>query len=253
MREGKDMQGLLVWGATALVALVILGACIVIARNNAAHRETPAVAAPAALPLPAQSPPAPGRESAAGQEEQPPPPVRSAPARVPQPGTGSAQLQLDHLAGTLKLNVPFLARREKIPLENTCFRNNMSPAMGWTGAPPDTGSYVVFLERRTPAEEPPFVGWILFDIPANAGGLQDDLPKTPVLPGNAKHANSDHGNIGYSGPCDPRGEYTYALRVFALDRVLNLPPGVDKDTLIRAMNGHIIDAAEKQFIHYHKK
>ena len=63
---------------------------------------------------------------------------------------------------------------------------------------------------------------------------------------------SDYNNTGYIGPCESKGRVTYALRLFALDTVLDKPARLGKDSLIRAMNGHIIDAAEQEFTHYYK-
>ena len=63
---------------------------------------------------------------------------------------------------------------------------------------------------------------------------------------------SNYGNPEYVGPCDPKGKQKYRIRIFALDTVLDNEVGVSKNDLIRSMNGHIIDMAEINFIHYFK-
>jgi len=141
--------------------------------------------------------------------------------------------------------------RDKMPLEHTCFRRNISPEINWKGTPAGTKSFVVFMEKREGGTES-FVNWILFDIPETVEHLANAQPQDPVLPNGAKHARSDHHNIGYIGPCDSKGEFQYVLRIFSLDKMLELPPHIGKYDLIRAMNGHIIDAAEQNFTHYYR-
>lgn len=250
----KNDGSAFVWGGTILVASAIVGFCVYVALSQGKPKVEPAPA-PAQQqaelqPRPETPAPVPQVESAAPRPQaQATPPAPAA----PQPDqSGTPQLQLDNLAGTLRLHVPFLDIREKMPLEHTCYRNNMSPAISWQGAPAGTQSFVVFLERRTPPQDEPFVNWVVFDIPAGAGGLDQGQPRDSVLPNGARHATSDHNNIGYIGPCDSKGSFTYALRVFALDTVLGLGAGTGKHDLIRAMNGHIIDAAEREFTHYYR-
>lgn len=252
-----------IWLATILIALAIIGVSVYVATSGQQQPKAPptAQAEKTAPPKTArqetgarpsqqrQSPPV-----ARHERTEPVPTRREEPVRQDQKKvetTGPATLQLDNLAGTLSVSLPFMEVRNKIPLDHTCYRRNESPEMNWTGAPPATKSYVVFLERRTGNDgSRAFVTWALFNIPADASGLNAAQARDATLPNGAKHAISDHNNIGYIGPCEPKGKYDYAMRVFALDTVLDAPARVRKDDLIRAMNGHIIDAAEQKFIHY---
>ncbi|MCB9991556.1 MAG: hypothetical protein H6867_09305 [Rhodospirillales bacterium] len=156
----NDSRGsAVVWIGTVFVALAILGVSVYVAVTR-----TP----PADIPPPQQvyTPPVEAPEPEvilppAEEIAEPAPQVREAPeaealpAREPEPESvieaepeGPAILQLDNLAGTIKLAVPFLSVRNKMPLEHTCYRNNMSPALRWGSAPEATQSYVVFLEKR---------------------------------------------------------------------------------------------------------
>ena len=253
-----------IWGATVLIALAIIGVSVYVATSGQQQPKAPQPAQ-AEKTAPARSVtqetgerPAPQRKMSPvvrQERTEPTPTRREEPARqekeTEKAATGPATLQLDNLAGTLSLSLPFMEIRNKIPLDHTCYRRNESPEMNWAGAPPATKSYVVFLERRTGNDDGrAFVTWALFNIPANATGLGAAQSRDATLSNGAKHAMSDHNNIGYIGPCEPKGRYGYAMRVFALDTVLDVPAWVGKDDLIRAMNGHIIDAAEQEFTHY---
>ncbi len=247
MTGQKNDGAIYVWAGTAFVASAIVGFCIFIALGQ----KKPALVEPISVPpIEKVAPVQPEIKIPKPQPQA----VTPAPAPVPaMPGeSGAPKLLLNNLAGTLRIDVPFTQSRDKMPLEHTCYRNNMSPALNWQGAPPATKSYVVFLEKREQGAEDAFVNWILFDIPAATKGLVQAQPRDPVLADGSKHANGDHKTTGYIGPCEARGNHTYALRVFALDKVLGLPPATGKHDLIRAMNGHIIDAAEKEFTHYYR-
>lgn len=163
---------------------------------------------------------------------------------------GRPLLQLDKLAGTLKLSLPVLtAAEQRLPLEFTCFRANISPPLTWEGAPAGTKSFVVFFERQE-RDTAPFINWALFDIPAKNKNLKQNLPKQAEAGEGMRHARSDHSAAEYVGPCEPKGKIPYVGRLFALDTMLDLEPGLPVNDLMRAMNGHIIDVSEVKFIHY---
>jgi Raf kinase inhibitor-like YbhB/YbcL family protein len=169
----------------------------------------------------------------------------------PAPQTGKLTLQLDNLAGTLKISSPVLQPGGRIPLEHSCYRKNKSPPLGWADAPRGTKNLVVFFEA-VDAVEGDSLQWAVYNIPVTMSALAGALPKEPLLPDGAAQALNDGGNIGYVGPCKPKGEFPYRLRVFALDTALDLPGALKKDDLIRAMNGHIIDMAVLNLVHYYR-
>ncbi len=49
---------------------------------------------------------------------------------------------------------------------------------------------------------------------------------------------------GYGGPCPPSGTHRYYFKLYALDCDLELGPGTDKDALLAAMEGHVLERAE---------
>ena len=56
---------------------------------------------------------------------------------------------------------------------------------------------------------------------------------------------NDFGRIGYGGPCPPRGKpHRYFFKLYAIDKKLDLSPGLTKEALLRAIEGHIIGQAE---------
>jgi Raf kinase inhibitor-like YbhB/YbcL family protein len=57
---------------------------------------------------------------------------------------------------------------------------------------------------------------------------------------------NSHGANGYYGPHPPLGDpaHHYHVQVFALDQMLSVPAGADRDALLTAMNGHVVAAGE---------
>jgi len=52
---------------------------------------------------------------------------------------------------------------------------------------------------------------------------------------------NDFHRLGYGGPCPPSGKpHRYFFKIYALDTVLNLKPGLTKKELLQATNGHVL-------------
>jgi len=52
---------------------------------------------------------------------------------------------------------------------------------------------------------------------------------------------NDFRRIGYGGPCPPPGApHRYFFKLYALDSLLDLEPGLTKQKILEAMKGHIL-------------
>jgi hypothetical protein len=61
---------------------------------------------------------------------------------------------------------------------------------------------------------------------------------------------SSPGRSGYFGPCRPDGEtHVYEINVYAVDRVLNLPPSAQLSEVLTAMEGTVISHGIEQAIY----
>ena len=72
------------------------------------------------------------------------------------------------------------------------------------------------------------------------------LAKVPMPAGALQGQTSfDAQLLGYRGPEPPRGKlHHYHFRLFALDAPLNVKPGLDKQQLLDAMQGHILSETD---------
>ncbi len=137
-----------------------------------------------------------------------------------------------------------------VPRANSAYGDNTSIDLSWSNLPSGTQSLAVICDDPKVVEigmmEQPFVHWVVYNIPASAGGLPAGMPTDAeiTLPGleGAVNGNSGLRRPGYFGPRPPdNGElHAYHFRVYALDSDLDLPTGLNKDQLLEAMDGHVL-------------
>lgn len=131
-----------------------------------------------------------------------------------------------------------------IPRAYTCDGGNQSPAISWSGVP-DGATSLALLCEDPDAPSGTWTHWVLFNLPASLRELPDGVPAAGRLEGGGLQGKNDFGRIGYGGPCPPRGTtHRYFFRLFALDTMLDLEPGVSRQQVRTQMEGHILAQAE---------
>lgn len=133
-----------------------------------------------------------------------------------------------------------------IPVRHTCDGEDVSPDLAWTDPPAGTRSFALIVDDPD-APAGTWVHWVLYDVPAEARSLASAVSKKETLaePAGARQGRNDFGRIGWGGPCPPRGKpHRYFFRLYALDRLLELPPGATRAEVDRAMRGHVLARAE---------
>ena len=89
-----------------------------------------------------------------------------------------------------------------------------------------------------------WVHWVIFNIPPDSDGLEENIPKIDIVEGSIKQGKNSGRAIGYQGPCPPSGTHRYFFKVYALDMMLDLESEISKQQLINAMEGHVIGYGE---------
>ena len=102
-----------------------------------------------------------------------------------------------------------------------------------------------------------WVHWVIWNIPADAGGLEQGAPTTTAAlldigPQTMQGTNSEL-EVGYYGPCPPPAtvyhgrpavdqvNFTYTFTLYALDKVIEgLGAETTKDALLKAIDGSIL-------------
>lgn len=144
----------------------------------------------------------------------------------------------------LSLTSDGLVPGQPVPRRFTCDGEDVSPAVSWEGAPPETETYVLILDDPD-APGGGYTHWIVFNIPVGVSSLPEALPQIERLFNSGVQGMNDSGGIGYHGPCPPPGRmHHYRLTLYALDTALDLDPGVPPQRILESMRGHILDKAE---------
>ena len=126
-----------------------------------------------------------------------------------------------------------------IPGRFTCDGVDLSPQLQWQAAPPGTKSFVLVMDD--PDAPTDFTHWLVYNIPPDVRELAEGASGRGAMPAGSLEGTNDFGRLGYGGPCPPRGNpHHYLWGMYALDRVLDLPPGATVKRLGAAMVGHIV-------------
>lgn len=131
-----------------------------------------------------------------------------------------------------------------IPKQFTCDGADISPALEWNDPPGATQSFALTADDPD-APVGTWVHWVLFDMPANARTLAQNVPKKEQMADGSRQGRNDFGKIGYGGPCPPPGKpHRYFFKLYALDTKLNLKPGATMKDVEHAKQGHILAQAD---------
>lgn len=158
-------------------------------------------------------------------------------------GDRSAPVGASQPASSISLKSSAFSANGFIPVQYTCDGPNHSPALSWENIPDQTRSLVLVVEDPD-APGRTFTHWIIYDMPATLQELPENLPAQPFLSIGGVQAKSDFGRYGYGGPCPPSGTHRYLFKLYALDQVLDLPPGTSKAEVFSAMQNHILATGE---------
>ena len=154
------------------------------------------------------------------------------------------------LPPTFDVDSPVLTERRMMPRDYTLDCRNLSPPLTWSGLPDGTREIAVVCADFAAGSSPPWVHWIIYGIPGSATGLREGLPKWPDEPLPAALEGAVQGLNGwghpyYLGPAPPAGTpHLYHFTDYALDAPLGLGPGLNREELLEAMEGHIIGRGE---------
>ncbi len=132
---------------------------------------------------------------------------------------------------------------QPIPVRHSAYADGVSPSLQWS-AVRDARSYVVIMEDPDSKPVAPFAHWLAWNIPADVTSLPEGVQAQPRLtqPDGVLQGQTTRGSSGYFGPRPPVGDppHHYVFQVFALDTLLDVPAGADRERLLAAMKGHVV-------------
>jgi Raf kinase inhibitor-like YbhB/YbcL family protein len=142
-------------------------------------------------------------------------------------------------AGGVKMKITSSAFQEggNIPSKFTCDGGDSSPPLQIAEIPSSAKSLALIVDDPD-APSGLFTHWIVWNISPQTNGIAEGSTPKGV------QGTNDFGKAGYGGPCPPSGTHRYYVKIFALDRELNLPPGTKRNQLDVAMKGHVVAHGE---------
>lgn len=140
----------------------------------------------------------------------------------------------------MKITSPVFENFGKIPAKYTCDGENINPPLVISEVPSEAKSLVLIMDDPDAVKPAGKVWdhWIVYNISPTVNIINEGEEPAGI------HGLGTGGNSDYYGPCPPDGEHRYFFKIYALDTELNLPPGSDKQAVLSAMSGHVLDQAE---------
>ncbi len=134
---------------------------------------------------------------------------------------------------SLNISSPVFNNESNIPEKYTCDGKDVNPPLNIEGVP--EGSETLALIVDDP-DAPPgtWDHWIVYNISPETTEIKEDS-----VPG--EQALNDFQKNDYGGPCPPSGTHRYFFKIYALDTNLDLPNNADKEDVLEAMEGHVIE------------
>ena len=139
---------------------------------------------------------------------------------------------------TLSISSPAFEHGRPIPPHFTADGDDVSPELTITGVPDGAASLALIMDDPD-APMGTWVHWVVWNIPTETAVIEEGSE-----PGGSTGGRNSWSRAGYGGPAPPSGTHRYFFKLFALDTILDLPSTADKAALERAMEGHVVSAAE---------
>lgn len=140
----------------------------------------------------------------------------------------------------MKLTSSAFQDRGAIPEKHTQEGDNLSPPLAWSGAPEGTKAFAVVCHDPdapliTPKGHYGYVHWVLYGIPGSVTSLPEGTQEYTA-------GRNETGEVGYTGPMPPNGHglHHYFFWVIALDRDVDLSPGLTLWELLAKIEPHAL-------------
>jgi Raf kinase inhibitor-like YbhB/YbcL family protein len=135
----------------------------------------------------------------------------------------------------MKLQSSDFENRQAIPMAFTCDGDGDRPELEISEVPESTKSLVLIVDDPD-APGGSFIHWLVWNIePKNQIIKRNSVPDGIII------GCSQMGKSEYIAPCPPIGTHVYLFKLYALDILLPLDPALNKKTIRKMMEGHIIE------------
>lgn len=139
---------------------------------------------------------------------------------------------------TMKIQSSAFENNGFLPAKYTCDGEDIHPPLQISGVPPDAQSLVLIVDDPD-APGGTWIHWTVWNIDPAIKLIPEE-----TVPADAVQGITSFGKPGYGGPCPPTGMHRYFFKLFALNKLLVIPPHTGVDQLVRALSTTVIAQAE---------
>ncbi len=131
-----------------------------------------------------------------------------------------------------------------IPKKYTCDGEDISPPLILKNLSKNAKAVAIIMEDPD-APLGTFTHWIIWNLePAKI--IPENIPREEIVFNNTYQGINDFNEIGYRGPCPPKGDipHRYVFKVYVLNKTLDVKPPISKDLLLENINKYLIQYGE---------
>jgi Raf kinase inhibitor-like YbhB/YbcL family protein len=138
----------------------------------------------------------------------------------------------------MEISSPLFGDKQPIPSKYTCDGENINPPLRIKDVPEEAKSLVLIMEDPD-APSGLFTHWLVWNLSPTT-----EIIAEGTLPPEAIEGETSFGEVGYGGPCPPDKQHRYFFRLYALDSIIELPPGATREELEAGIKMITIETAE---------
>src|SRR5437764_11281013 len=135
---------------------------------------------------------------------------------------------------TLKIESSAIKREGMITSKYTCEGQNINPPLSIKNIPAEAKSLALVVDDPDAAGI--FTHWVVWNIKPTETIGENSVP--------GSEGRNNFGTTHYRGPCPPTGTHRYFFKVYALDRMIDLPANANRDDLEKVIKDHIVGKGE---------
>lgn len=138
----------------------------------------------------------------------------------------------------MKLSSPQFEDGEHMPEKIRYTNENVNPVLEFEDVPEEAETLVLIMDDPD-AKEPAgkvWDHWTVWNIPSDT----DKIGEGETL---GEEGMTDFQKTGYGGPNPPDRTHTYRFRLYAVDTQLDIPGKSDKEDVLEAIDGYVIEKA----------
>jgi Raf kinase inhibitor-like YbhB/YbcL family protein len=138
----------------------------------------------------------------------------------------------------MKLTSPAFSHEQFIPSKYSYHGGNNTPPLKFEEIPQSAKSLALVCHDPDSPTEGGYTHWVVWNIPVDTTELEESTDFD-----GAVYGVTDWGTNAWGGPAPHAGTHHYDFYLFALDKMLDLPPTANQEQLEQAMTGHILEEA----------